>query len=54
MAGAYLGSTMMPPLFGLLGALMGYGIMPAVLSLFFALMLTMIIKVYAGRKVIPL
>ena len=33
---------------------MGYGIMPAVLSLFFALMLTMIIKVYAGRKVIPL
>ena len=54
MAGAYLGSTMMPPLFGLLGALLGYGIMPAVLSLFFALMLTMIIKVYAGRKVIPL
>ena len=54
MAGAYLGSTLMPPLFGLLGALMGYGIMPAVLSLFFALMLTMIIKVYAGKKVIPL
>lgn len=50
MAGAYLGSTLMPPLFGLLGALMGYGIMPAVLSLFFVLMLTMIIKVYAGRK----
>ena len=49
MAGAYLGSTLMPPLFGLIGAALGYGLFPAALSLFFVLMVLMIRRVYAGR-----
>ncbi len=49
MAGAYLGSTLMPPLFGLVGAAWGYGLLPAALGLFFALMILTIKKVFAGR-----
>ena len=50
MAGAYLGSTLMPPLFGLIGASLGYGLFPAALACFFILMALMIKKVYAGRS----
>lgn len=42
MASAYVGTTFVPPLFGLLGDLFGFEIMPLYLSLFFGLMITMI------------
>lgn len=42
MAGAYVGSMFMPPLFGLLGSLAGYDIMPVFLLVFFALMLILL------------
>ena len=41
MAGAYVGSTFVPPLFGLLGNALGFSIMPAYLLCFVALMITM-------------
>lgn len=41
MASAYLGSTFMPPLFGLLGNLIGFSVMPVYLLVFAALMITM-------------
>ena len=41
MASAYVGSTFMPPLFGLLGGKLGFSIMPIYLIIFLALMLTM-------------
>lgn len=41
MASAYVGSTFIPPLFGLLGNHLGFGIMPAFLIVFFALMIVM-------------
>lgn len=41
MASAYVGSTFIPPLFGLLGNHLGFGIMPAFLIAFFALMIVM-------------
>lgn len=41
MASAYVGSTFIPPLFGLLGNLMGFEIMPVFLLAFVALMITM-------------
>ena len=41
MASAYVGSTFIPPLFGLLGNHLGFGIMPAFLIVFFALMIIM-------------
>lgn len=37
MASAYVGTTFMPPLYGLLGKIFGYGIMPIYLVLFMAL-----------------
>lgn len=41
MASAYVGSTFIPPLFGLLGNLIGFKIMPVYLLVFVALMITM-------------
>lgn len=41
MASAYLGSTFVPPLFGLLGNLIGFEILPIYLILFVILMITM-------------
>lgn len=42
MASAYVGSTFIPPLFGLLGSAAGFSIMPLYLLAFFALMLVMV------------
>ena len=42
MASAYVGSTFIPPLFGLLGNAISFSIMPAYLMLFFILMIVMI------------
>ncbi|MBP1546532.1 MAG: MFS transporter, partial [Oscillospiraceae bacterium] len=44
MASAYVGSTFMPPLFGVLASHIGLRIMPAYLALFFILLYFMIIK----------
>ena len=41
MAGAYVGSTFAPPLFGLLGNALGFSILPGFLALFAVLMITM-------------
>lgn len=41
MASAYVGSTFMPPLFGFLGNLIGFGILPIYLSVFIILMISM-------------
>lgn len=46
MASAYLGSTFMPPLYGLLGRVLGYGIMPIYLFFFMGLMLFMVEKTF--------
>ena len=42
MASAYIGITAMPPLFGLLGNAVGFGILPTYLLLFLGLMITML------------
>lgn len=42
MASAYVGSTFIPPLFGLLGNAVSFKIMPFYLIFFFVLMITMI------------
>ena len=42
MASAYIGSTFIPPLFGLLGNLIGFTIMPVYLLIFVVLMITLI------------
>ena len=44
MASAYVGSTFMPPLFGVIASHIGLRIMPAYLALFFILLYFMIIK----------
>lgn len=41
MASAYIGSTFMPPLYGLLGNCLGFGILPVYLAIFVILMITM-------------
>ena len=41
MASAYIGSTFMPPLFGLLGNHISFGILPAYLAVFVVLMISM-------------
>lgn len=41
MASAYIGSTFVPPLFGLLGKALGFNIMPLFLLVFIVLMITM-------------
>ena len=53
MASAYVGSTFIPPLFGLLGNHIGFQILPVYLIVFVALMLTMVVltfKVAAKKK----
>ena len=42
MASAYVGSTFIPPVFGLLGNTVGFSIMPAYLLFFFTLMVVMV------------
>ena len=42
MASAYVGSTFIPPLFGLLGNSIGFAIMPVCLLVFLVLMITMV------------
>ncbi len=46
MASAYIGSTFMPPLYGVLGKAIGFGIMPLYLILFIILMIVMVEKTY--------
>lgn len=41
MASAYVGSTFIPPLFGLLGKAVGFGILPVYLAVFFVIMIVM-------------
>lgn len=50
MASAYLGSTFMPPLYGLLGRYLGYGMMPIYLLIFMTLMLFMVEKTFRIAK----
>ena len=49
MAGAYLGTTMIPPAFGLIGAALGYGLMPFAAAVFFGAMAYMISRLYAKK-----
>lgn len=46
MASAYVGTTFIPPLFGILGNLIGFTIMPIYLLVFVALMITMILLTF--------
>ncbi|MDL2317770.1 MFS transporter [Eubacteriales bacterium OttesenSCG-928-A19] len=46
MATAYIGSTLMPPLFGLLGASLGYGLLPWYLGALLILMICMVQLLY--------
>ena len=50
MASAYAGSTLMPPLYGLLGKWIGYGILPVFLGLFLVLMIFMTEKTFRLTK----
>ena len=50
MASAYVGSTFMPPLYGLLGKWIGYGMMPIYILLFMALMICMTEKTFRITK----
>ncbi len=50
MASAYVGSTFMPPLYGLLGRLIGFEIMPVYLTLFVVFMIIMIEKTFRITK----
>lgn len=48
MASAYIGSTFMPPLFGVLGNALGFGIMPLFIAFFVILMITMNMHTFAA------
>ena len=50
MASAYVGSTFMPPLYGLLGKWLGYGMMPIYILLFMTLMICMTEKTFRITK----
>ena len=50
MASAYMGSTFMPPLYGLLGKYLGYRIMPVYLLFFLVLMALMIERTFRITK----
>ena len=55
MASAYVGSTFIPPLFGLLGGILGYKIMPIYILAFFVLMIVMVemtFKITGKKKMI--
>lgn len=49
MACAYVGTTFMPPLFGLLGARFGYGLLPFFSALLLLLMISMVTLVYREK-----
>jgi len=56
MASAYFGATIIPPLFGLLGNAVGFGIMPVYLLIFLALMVVMVeltFRTTAKNKIAP-
>lgn len=46
MATAYVGTTLMPPLFGLLGSALGYGLLPVYVGALLALMVFMVQRAY--------
>ena len=46
MASAYVGSTFMPPLFGLIGSKLGYGLFPYFLGLMLIIMIIMVSYIY--------
>ena len=46
MASAYLGTTLIPPLFGILGKALSFDILPIYLSVFFVMMIIMIEKTF--------
>lgn len=50
MASAYLGTTFVPPLYGLLGKLIGFEILPIYLFLFVAIMIIMVEKTFRVVK----
>lgn len=52
MASAYVGSTFIPPLFGLLGNAISFSIMPVYLLIFFVLMIFMVEMTFriTGRR----
>lgn len=50
MACAYIGSTFMPPLFGLLGAKIDYGLFPYYISMLLLLMIFMVILIYRNTS----
>ena len=50
MASAYVGSTFIPPLFGLIGNKIGFSVMPVYLIFFFALMITMVLITFRMTK----
>lgn len=53
MAAAYVGSTFMPPLFGLLAGRAGYGLFPAWLAILLVVTVCMVNMVYAKGKAAP-
>lgn len=50
MASAYVGSTFIPPVFGLLGSKVGFSILPVYLLVFFALMIVMVELTFRATK----
>lgn len=50
MASAYVGSTFIPPLFGLIGNKIGFSVMPVYLIFFFTLMITMVLITFRMTK----
>ena len=50
MASAYVGSTFMPPLFGLIGSKLGYGLFPYFLGLMLIIMIVMVSYIYKKEK----
>lgn len=52
MASAYVGSTFIPPVFGLIGNAIGFSFMPLYLLCFFGLMIIMVESTFrvTGRK----
>lgn len=50
MAGAYVGSTFIPPIFGLLGNAVSFSLLPVYLLIFFALMVTMVEAAFRAAK----
>ena len=53
MASAYVGTTFMPPLFGLLAERTGYGALPFYLGALLVLMVFMVNRIYPKAKTAP-